>query len=82
MNHFISGLTDGTEEPDYFEQDPEPEGYRFPFRDGSAVTIYEDQDPDIEATNRGKLAYEFLEWWEENAPEYHVAVKYLNNNYK
>ena len=61
---------------------PEPEGYRFQFRDGSAVTILEMEDPITEHETRHSLAHEFMAWYEDAQPDSGAAIKYLKQNYQ
>lgn len=74
--------SDGCDEPDYFELEPEPESYRFVFRDGSAIVLWPGEDPVIEPGSKRSLANEYLEWYFDFCPDDDEAKKYLIKNYR
>jgi hypothetical protein len=72
---------DPTDEPDYNEQIPEAEGWRFEFRDGSAITIRDDDEPLLEG-KRKSTAREVFDHLTENELDGTEAINYITKNYQ
>ncbi len=72
---------DPTDDRDYSEEIPEPEGWRFEFSDGSAITIRDDDEPLLEG-KRKSTAREVFDYLTETEMNGTNAINYITKNYK
>jgi len=75
-------------DPTFYDNEPaetETEGYRFKFRDGSAIILHQDEESDLELphrkTKRLWMAEEADNHIYNNEIDFNNAIKYLNNHY-
>lgn len=69
------------EEPDYGEELPETEGWRYEFRDGSSIIIIDFEDPKVEIPHRRSTlmwdAEKAKQYIDEEQMDYHDSIEYV-----
>jgi len=71
---------DPSQEDDYQDEIPEPIGWRYEFRDGSAITLLDFEDPVVEGKAKSE-AREVADWIERNEAGDAEAIQYIMKNY-
>jgi len=80
MTYFVTGLTDGTDEPDYAEQIPDIDPFSFEFRDGSRITLVDFDYPIVTGNSRSD-ARAVADWIEHEEADNESAIEYITKNY-